>query len=207
MVDARKRMTAGARREVIEQAAIELFAERGYRGASVDEIARRAGITVPVLYDHFPAKRDLYVQLINRHYAELRGLWFNYAARNEPLGAWIGDAVDDWFAYVESNPFAGRMLFRDTTGDPEISAMHRDVQRASRGRLLPLVHAETAHNDGGFGDGYGAELVWEALRSVMQGLALWWYEHPDVPRERIVRAAIDAVWVGLERSLGGTDAG
>ena len=202
-VERRKRMTASARRDVIERAAIELFAARGYRGASVDEIASRSGITVPVLYDHFASKRDLYVHLIDRHYAELRALWFRYAASNEPMGAWIAEAVDHWFAYVESNPFAGRMLFRDTTGDPDIAAMHRGVQLASRSRLLPLVHAEVAVRDGGFGDEHGAELMWEALRSVMQALALWWYDHLDVPRERIVRATLDAIWVGLERSLEG----
>jgi AcrR family transcriptional regulator len=45
----RKRLAASERREVIEQAATELFAERGYRGASIDEIARRAGVSAPVL--------------------------------------------------------------------------------------------------------------------------------------------------------------
>ena len=68
----RKRMTAAARREVIARAATEVFAERGYQGASVEEIARRSGVTPPVVYDHFDSKQDLYRCLLERHFADLR---------------------------------------------------------------------------------------------------------------------------------------
>jgi len=43
------------------------------------------------------------------------------------------------------------------------------------------------------------ELAWEVMRSVLQGLALWWYDHQAVPRERIVASAMNAVWIGFER--------
>ena len=56
-------MSAASRREVIEQAATEVFAERGYLGASIDEIARRSGVSAPVVYDHFDSKIDLYRRL------------------------------------------------------------------------------------------------------------------------------------------------
>src|SRR5207247_8425364 len=68
----RKRLTAAARREVIERAATELFAERGFHGASMEEVARRSGVSVPVVYDHFESKRALHRRLLERHYAELR---------------------------------------------------------------------------------------------------------------------------------------
>ena len=65
----RRRLTAAARREVIAVAAAELFAERGYRGASIEEIARRSGVTPPVVYEHFESKRELYRDLLERHFA------------------------------------------------------------------------------------------------------------------------------------------
>ena len=71
----RKRMSAATRRASIEAAATDVFAERGYRGASIDEIARRSGVTPPVLYDHFASKQDLYRQLLERHFADLRRIW------------------------------------------------------------------------------------------------------------------------------------
>ena len=199
---ARKRLSAGARRELIEEAATSLFAERGYRGAAIDEIARRSGVTVPVIYDHFASKRALYQRLIERHYAELRQIWFDHATSGVELAEWLPAAIDTWFAYVEVHPFAGRMLFRDTTGDPELEAMHREIQRSSRGALLPLVVEE----GGGTVDGddpLAVELAWETLRAVLQGLALWWYEHPEVPRRRIVETAMNAIWIGLDRFLAG----
>jgi AcrR family transcriptional regulator len=66
--ETRKRLTAAARREVIAAAATELFAERGYQRASIEEIARRSGVTPPVVYDHFASKRDLYRDLLERHF-------------------------------------------------------------------------------------------------------------------------------------------
>lgn len=195
-------MSAEGRREVIETSATQVFAERGYRGASIDEIARRSGVTVPVIYDHFTSKRTLYQRLIERHYAELRQIWFTHGAGGGPVASWLPAAIETWFAYVEVHPFAGRMLFRDTTGDPELEAAHREIQHSSRRELLPLVAEEAgAQLDGA--DPHAVELAWETLRAVLQGLALWWYEHPDVPRQRIVATAMNAVWIGLERFLDG----
>ena len=65
------RMAAAERREQITAVARELFAERGYRAVAVDEIARRAGVSPPVLYDHFASKRDLYAHLLERQADEL----------------------------------------------------------------------------------------------------------------------------------------
>jgi hypothetical protein len=41
------------------------------------------------------------------------------------------------------------------------------------------------------------------MRGVLQGLAMWWYEHPGVPRERVVATAMNALWVGWERTQAG----
>ena len=59
-------MTAAARREVIEGAATELFAQRGYHGAAMEEIAQRSGVSVPVVYEHFDSKKDLHRRLLER---------------------------------------------------------------------------------------------------------------------------------------------
>ena len=47
-------------------------------------------------------------------------------------------------------------------------------------------------------------MAWIVMRGVLQGLAMWWYEHPSVPRERVVAAtAMNALWVGWERTQAG----
>jgi AcrR family transcriptional regulator len=200
---ARKRLSANARRELIEEVATELFAERGYHATSIDEIARRAGISAPVVYDHFTSKGELHRRLLERHFGELRGIWREHAGR-EPSAERMPQALDSWFAYVESHPFAWRMLFRDTTGDPGVEAVRRDVAARSRAALLPLLAREPgAETVAGALDEESLDLLWEVFRAVLQGLAMWWYEHPHVPRERIVATAMNAIWIGFERALGG----
>ena len=193
----RRRLTAEARRELIELAATEVFAERGYRGASMEEIARRSGISVPVLYDHFASKLALHRRLLERHFAELRAVWRAHPAAG---AGGMAAVVDAWFAYVEEHPYATRMLFRDTSGDPEVAAIHRDVAARSKAALLPLVAQDPVAAGA---SAVEVELVWEVLRAALQGLALWWAEHPGVPREQVVAAAMNGIWLGFERLQAG----
>jgi|SRR5881394_794313 len=196
-------MTAAARREVIANAAAVLFSERGYRGASIEEIARGSGVTPPVVYEHFDSKRELYRELLERHFAELREIWREHFAGNGPLGERVASSFDAWFAYVEVHPFAGRVLFRYST-DPEIEAVHAEVAAHSREAILPLFAAEPgAENVAGSIADEGIEMVWVVLRGVLQGLAVWWSEHPEVPRERIVATAMNSLWIGFERAQAG----
>ena len=201
-VSPRKRLTASARREVIERAATELFAERGFHGASMDEVARRSGVSVPVVYDHFESKRALHRRLLERHYAELREVWFEHLRGDDPPEQRMATAFDAWFAYVEKHPYAWKMLFRDTTGDPDVQAFHREVERESRAAVMPLFTAEPGVEHIA-GSGAGLEMAWEAVRSLLQGLALWWYEHQRVPRAQVVATAMNLLWVGFERVRSG----
>jgi AcrR family transcriptional regulator len=193
-------MSAAGRREVIELAATEVFAGSGYHGASMDEIARRSGVSVPVLYDHFSSKKDLHRRLLERHFAELRGVWQQHFTGDAPPGERMARAFDAWFRYIQEHPYAWKVLFRDTSGDPEVEAMHAEVSAASRAALMPLLMAEAgSENIAGASDAESMELAWEVFRALLQGLALWWYEHPGVKREQLVRTAMNAAWIGFER--------
>lgn len=197
-------MTAQARREVIEQAATEVFAESGYHGASIDEIAKRSGVSPPVVYDHFESKQDLHTRLLERHLAELRLLWREQLQGDDPQEQRIARAFDAWFAYVQSHPYAWKMLFHDTTGEPEMQAVHREIRMQSRAALLPLLAHELGAEDAGEPvDEDALEMAWELLRSALQGLALWWHDHQYVPRAQVVATAMSGLWIGLERVRSG----
>jgi len=119
-------------------------------------------------------------------------------------GQRIADAFDAWFAYVETHPYAWRMLFADTSADPEVQAVHRDVAAQSRAALLPLLAQQPgAAQIAGSQQPEALDLLWEIVRSVLQGLALWWYEHQHVPRQQIVTTAMNALWIGFERARQG----
>jgi AcrR family transcriptional regulator len=187
-------MTAEARREVIERAAAEVFAERGYHGASIDEICRRSGVTPPVLYDHFASKLELYRRLLERTRDELLALWRENLGGEEPAEQRIPRALDAWAAYVHEHPFVPRMFFTETTGDPEIEEIHRDIRAQGITALGVIVGREAQLNDP-----RAHEMAAEVMRAGLAGLAIWWSDHPEVPREQIVATAVNVLWIGLER--------
>jgi AcrR family transcriptional regulator len=196
----RKRLTADERREVIERAALAVFAESGYHGASIGEIARRSHVTPPVIYDHFESKLALHRRLLERTRDELLAMWRESLAGDEAAAVRIPRAFDAWARYVEEHPYAPRMFFTETTGDPEIRAMHNRV----RAQATPQLGAIVGDLPGGEGlagsaDPEALELAAEVIRSALTGLAVWWADHPEVPRERIVATAVNVVWIGFER--------
>jgi AcrR family transcriptional regulator len=200
----RRRMPAAARREVIEVAATELFADRGFQGAAMEEIARRSGVSVPVVYEHFASKKDLHRRLLERHFSELRALWREQLREEGPPRERVPQMLDAWFGYVQEHPYAWRVLFADTTGDPEVQALHREIAAQSRALLVPLLAGRPgAEQIAGSAQLESLDMLWEVLRAVLQGLALWWYEHRHVAREQIVTTAMNALWIGYERVLAG----
>jgi AcrR family transcriptional regulator len=193
-------MTAEARREVIEQAARDVFAERGYHRASIDEIAKRSGVTPPVVYDHFDSKLALHKRLLERTRDELLAMWAEQLGGDEPAEERIPRALDAWARYVEEHPYAPRMFFAETTGDPEIEAIHREVRAQATGALAAIVgREEGAERLAGSADPELVEMAAEVMRGGLTALAIWWSQHPDVPRERVVTTAVNVLWIGFDR--------
>lgn len=200
----RTRLTAAERREVIEAAAMAVFAERGYRGATIGEIARRAGVSAPIVYDHFSGKLDLYRRLLERTRNELLEMWRAHLLGDEPATVRIPRAIDGWATYVEQHREATRMFFREATGDPVAEVAHREIQSQARVALGVLLAGEPGvERFAGSASQESLEMAAEVLRSGLTGLALWWHEHPHVPREQIVTTAVNVLWLGFERALSG----
>ena len=199
----RKRLRAAERREVIEREASAVFAERGYHGASIEEIARRSGVTPPVLYDHFESKLDLHRRLLERTRGELLELWREHLAGDAPAAERIPAAIDAWAGYVQSHPYAPRMFFTETTGLPEAQRLHAEIQAQARVALAAILGAEEGSENLAGGGPEAVEMAAEVIRSGLTGLAIWWQGHPDVPRERIVATALNVVWIGFERVRAG----
>jgi len=198
----RRRLPAAARRELIERAATRVFAEHGYAGASIDEIARRSDVSPPVVYDHFASKLALFTRLLERTRDELLTMW---VAELRPQDGDATDvrmrrAFDAWARYVERNRFAARMYFQESTGDPQARAAHRAIQAQGRAALAAILGAEpNAARIAGGGDAESLEMAAETIRAGLAGLAIWWDEHPHVARERIIETAMNVLWTGFER--------
>jgi AcrR family transcriptional regulator len=194
----RRRLPAAERRELIEQAATRVFAEHGYAGASIDEIARRSDVSPPVVYDHFASKLDLFTRLLERTRDELLAMWIEQLAGDDPTDVRMRRSFDAWAQYVEANRFASRMYFLEATGDPQARAAHREIQAQGRAALSAILGQQPGAQRVAR-DGVGLEMAAETMRAGLAGLAIWWDEHPHIPRERIVETAMHVLWTGFER--------
>lgn len=190
-----QRLPREARRELLLQAATELFATRGYHATDVASIAAKTGVTKVIAYRAFGSKQALYQTLLDRHRDQLLSTivgsqQLDHADRAKRIYA----GLDAWFAYVHSHPFAWRLLFRDTTGIVELEEHPREMRANARHVLQALL---TQHF--GLAPEIAAQTS-EFLRSAIVGLALWWLENPQISREdllvtaeRLVTGALDAV--------------
>src|SRR3954466_15248712 len=137
------RMAAAERREQIAQVAQRLFTDRGYRAVGVQEIARGAGVSPPVLYDHFDSKRGLYAHLLERQAGELAARVASATAEVAGGEARLRAAFDAFFALVEEQPLLAGDRTRE--GERRAPARRRDGQAqavlveelGSGGRLSP----------------------------------------------------------------------
>jgi AcrR family transcriptional regulator len=194
-------MSAGERRAQIEAEAAAVFAERGYHGATIDEICRRCGITPPVLYDHFPSKLALHKHLLEKTRDELLAMWREQLGGDESPQGRFARAIDAWAAYVQAHPYVPRLFLAEPTGDAEAEAVHHQVRAQSQAALGAILGETTRW--AGADDRAANEMAAEVMRSGLAGLAIWWSHHPDVPREQIVTTAVNMLWIGLDRLRGG----
>jgi AcrR family transcriptional regulator len=186
-------MTAPERREQIATVAQRLFAERGYRAVGVDEIARRAGVSPPVLYDHFDSKRDLYAHLLERQTGDLAARVASATAEVGGGKARLRAAIDAFFALVEEGP----LLADDQTVDEELRATARRRNGQAQAVLIEVLGSGGRLFAGEPERERALELTAQMLRHGLLGLAAWWREHPGTPRDVIVDHAMAVAWTGL----------
>jgi AcrR family transcriptional regulator len=189
----RRRMPAAERREVILAAAEETFGRCGYHGASLDEVARAAGVSKALIYEHFSSKRELHGSLLDAQAAEIFARVEAAVERGEDGEQRLRNGIDAFLAFVEEHRDAWRALFRDAA-DPEVGALVARVQRRATGVVARLIAA--GPNTPAVDD---AEIHAQMLSGAVQSLATWWHDHREVPRAVLVDRAIEFCWHGVER--------
>jgi AcrR family transcriptional regulator len=180
------RVAAAERRRLIELAATQLFAERGFAATTVEDIVQAAGVTKPMLYRHFDSKRDLCVALLERYRDELIAAplsRFTPGAPDRP--AHLRTMLDAWLGYIEDHRDAARLLFRPIHGDPEVERVQRELHGRQRDTQMALLRELATRVDEP-----ELEPLGEVLRAGLAAVALWWLDHPQVPRDIPGRALV-----------------
>jgi AcrR family transcriptional regulator len=184
----RRRLKPEQRRELILDSALQAFSELGYHAASVDAMARGAGTTKAVIYDHFASKRELYEAVVLR---ELRLAFevMEAAARDasdfpERLRAFLRA----FFAHNRDRPHASRIMLETVDAGPAVG----DWQRRTQSRATAAIAAQLA--EAGLLAGHpdrelALEMVAQMLKTALNGLVEWWHYYPDVPLDVVVDRA------------------
>jgi AcrR family transcriptional regulator len=115
----RRRMRAPERRVQLLQVARKVFAQRGYHTVTMDDVATEAGITKPILYDHFPSKRDLYRGLLEVDLATLRKKIERALESSPGNRERIRASFQAYFDFMDEEGEGFRLLMKEAVGAEE----------------------------------------------------------------------------------------
>jgi AcrR family transcriptional regulator len=199
----RKRLTAEQRRAAILDAALEVFAERGYHASSIDDIARAAGISKALIYEHFASKQELHAHLLEHQAGELFGRLAAAVERVEVESAAgrLEAGLDAFFGFVEERRHAWRVLFREAA-DPEAAVVLDRIVAQVTALVAALIAQDPvarARFEGEPQRDTGIQLLAQMLVGSVQSVANWWADHRELQRERVLEMVMDFAWLGLDR--------
>jgi AcrR family transcriptional regulator len=142
------RLPRSARRAQLLQVALGVFVEQGYHAASMDEIAEQAGVSKPVLYQHFPGKLDLYLALLETScdtvVAEVKEALASTTDNRRRVQA----TMELWYDYVADQGQAFRLVFEsDLTNDPAVRTLVDRVIDESASAIAEIIHEDTGLPD------------------------------------------------------------
>ncbi len=188
------RMPRSERRAQLLEAAQAVFVQHGYHAAAMDEIADRAGVSKPVLYQHFPGKLELYLALLDTHCVTLeqlvrRALSGSTGDNEERVRA----TVAAYFDFVTREDAAFRMVFEsDLTSEHQVRSRLDAVQMACAEAISEVIAEDTGVDD------ERALLLGSALAGMAQVAARHWLaQDGDVPESEASQLIAALAWRGL----------
>ena len=186
----RIRLRASERRTQLLEVAGALFAQYGYHGLSMEALADAAGVSKPVLYQHFPSKRDLYLALVADAVDELEGQVRAALEGTTENKTRVAGAIGAYFDFVEDTRF--RLVF--TTAELGDETVRQAVDVAFR-RVAEQI-ASLIAEDAGL-DQDAALFLSAALRGLAAEGARDWLERSDMSKDEAVRLLSRLAWRGL----------
>jgi AcrR family transcriptional regulator len=182
-----------ARRRQLLDAAMAVFVARGYHAAAMDEIAERAGVSKPVLYQHFPGKQDLYLALldesVDRLVEAVTGAIRSTADNRQRVNATFAA----YFGYVAEHSGTFKLVFEsDFTSEPAVRAKLEDANRICADLISKVIQ-----EDAGLADDE-AYLLSIGLLGMAQVSARYWLSTTDsIPREAAEQLVARLAWRGI----------
>jgi AcrR family transcriptional regulator len=190
---ARVRMTGKERREQLLDVGRQLFAERGYDGTAVEEIAARAGVSKPVVYEHFGGKEGLYAVVVDREVQRLMDAFTGALSGDDPK-VLLEQACLVLLTYVEEQRDGFRILVRESPVGMErgggFATIISDIASQVEHILAKQFKAR------GFETKLAA-LYSQALVGMVALTGQWWQDHRKPKRDEVAAHLVNLAWNGL----------
>jgi len=175
-------------------AAVEIFSRRGFHGASVDEIAEKAGISKPMVYAYLGTKEELFIACLNREGARLM---------EELVAATVGDGLTPderlrrglraFFGFVASNRDGWIVLYQQARGQERFAG----VLAQMRAGMVEIVSGMLARATEAAGVDDDVAMAGYAVVGAAEALADWVVEHPDDDPDPLATRLANVIWLGV----------
>ncbi len=188
----KQRMTGKQRREQLVDISRELFAERGFDGTSVEEVAAHAGVSKPVVYEHFGGKEGLYAVVVDREMQRLLGM-MTEALSGGHARVRLERAALALLRYIEESSEGFRILVRDS---------HAASGTGTFASLLSDIASQVEHilgeefRERGY-DPKNASMYSQMLVGTVAFTGQWWLDVRKPKREEVAAHLVNLAWNGL----------
>jgi AcrR family transcriptional regulator len=182
-----------ARRRQLLDAATEVFVARGYHAAAMDEIAERAGVSKPVLYQHFPGKQDLYLALLDESVDRLVEAVTGAVRSTSDNRQRVNATFAAYFGYVAEHKGTFKLVFEsDFSSDPAVRARLEEATRVCADLISQVIR-----DDAGLADDE-AYLLAIGMLGMAQVSARYWLSTLDtIPQEAAEQLVARLAWRGI----------
>jgi|SRR6187397_443939 len=189
----RSRMTGPQRREQLLEVGRKLFADKGFEGTSVEEIAAKAGVSKPVVYEHFGGKEGLYAVVVDR---EIRTLLdgINVALRVETTSRGLLEAAAlALLDYIEGSTDGFRILVRDSPAGQSTGSFASLISDVA----TQVEHLLAAEFKSRRLDPKTAPLYAQMLVGMVALTGQWWLDSPKFKKVDVAAHLVNLAWNGL----------
>ncbi|HWB34880.1 MAG TPA: TetR/AcrR family transcriptional regulator [Rugosimonospora sp.] len=184
------------------EAAVEVFSASGFTGASMDEIATRAGISKPMVYAYLGTKEELFLACVRQAATWLMEAVVRTAQPGLPPDEQLWRGLRGFFEFVGAHRDGWRVLYRQARGQQpfaaEVALMRARLVEVVTGLLSRLIAASGRRH----GENEVAVMA-HALVGASESLADWLVDHPEEAPEATATRLMNFVWLGAGELLRG----
>jgi AcrR family transcriptional regulator len=187
------RLPRDERRGQLLVAASEVFVDRGYHAAGMDEIADRAGVSKPVLYQHFSSKLELYLAVLAQHVDNMVSSVRQALRTTTDNRLRVRAAVQAFFEFIEHDGQGYRLIFEnDYVTEPQVSSQVKVATEACTDAVFDLIS-----HDSGL-EPHRARMIAVGLVSISVDSARYWLDNDrPISREDAIEGTVQFIWGGL----------